>query len=142
VFVTAFVAFVAIPIVGIGDDGVELMFGAGFKVSLAVVVGIGEEFHSFVEVLTESGGFGLGGGLFEEFAEDSSVLSGAARCGGGLWWGRLLIRVSVEAPEDTERRTLLESDLPVKSAVFDGCICSDAAHPGPWPPASSRILPG
>ena len=83
VLVATFVAFVPIPIVGIRDDGVELVLVAGFEVGLAVVVGIGEELLVFVEVISESGGLGFGGCLLKEFAEDPPVLPAFGDVGGG-----------------------------------------------------------
>ena len=59
VFFTPVVAFVAVAVVWVRDDGVELVFGAGFEVGLAVVVGVGEEFAALIEVIAEPGLAGL-----------------------------------------------------------------------------------
>ena len=71
VLFTSSVALVPVAVVGVLDDGIELIFGAGFEVGFAVVVGVGEEFGAFEEAFFVASGEDIDEDCFDMLAEFS-----------------------------------------------------------------------
>ena len=82
VFLSSFVSFVPVAVVGVGDDGVDFKFVDCGEVGLAVVVGISEELLVLEGLVTHAGSLGNGLGFFKEGTENPSVLAALGDGGG------------------------------------------------------------